>query len=83
MFTVPAANGQQVPLSQVTNPYRVRLVLIQAELELLDGTGKITGRVSTSIEPVFEAEFFPELLEFLKRQGVVLDDPAPTTIEPV
>jgi len=82
-FTVPTDTGQQVALSAVTVPYRVRSVRIQAELELVNEHGKATGVIQTSVEPIFEAFFFPGLVEFLKRQGVHLDDPAPVEVAPV
>ena len=80
MFTVPTHDGKIAPISQITKPYRVRLVVIQAELELLDADGKLDGRIHTNPEMVCEAAFFPGLVEYLKRQGVMLTDP--TAVEP-
>jgi hypothetical protein len=82
VFTIRTEDNQDLPVSKV-GPYRIRVVRMQLDIEVLDASGKLTGVIPSSVEAVFEANFFPGLLEYLMRQGVTLADPAPTPLEPV
>ena len=84
MFTVPTQDGKSVPVSEIKDPYTVRLLVLQVELEILDPqTHKAKGRITTNPEPVFETDFFPDLVSFLKRQGITLADPTPVEVAPI
>lgn len=85
MLTVPTGPDQSVPLDRIGDPYRVRSVVMVAELDFLK-EGKVFGSAKTNGMVCFEFDFFPGLVEFLKKQGVKLEDPtpaaAPGPIEP-
>lgn len=85
MLTVPTGPDQSVSLDQIEDPYRARAVIVIAELDFLK-EGKVFATAKTSGMVCFEHDFFPGLVEFLKKQGVKLEDPtpaaAPGPIEP-
>jgi hypothetical protein len=66
-------------LSDIPEPYRVRCVVLRAELEFLDEKGRATGMGHSADIVCFEASFFPGLIEFLKEQGFKFDVPDKTS----
>ena len=70
--------------AQQMGPYRIRAVQIVVELEFFSPiSGKVTDRKATEPAAVYEAEFFPGLMDWLRSKGLtpVVDEAKPAKAE--
>lgn len=64
------APDQAIPLEQVRDKYKVRCILVRAELEFCAENGLSRGSAMTGDMVCWAAEIPPVLAQFLKAHGI-------------
>ena len=58
--------------AQIQEPFKVNVVILKFEAQFYNPTtGKTTRRGLSEDIPIYEADFFPGLIEFLQSKGAI------------